>query len=57
MAVGVELISTLLGKVILGYEHNHIVHALLYATEKCRVRTPTQTEDWRRFAEIGGARN
>ena len=41
MIIGVELISTLLGKVLLGYEHNHIVHAFYYATEKCRVRTPT----------------
>ena len=47
-SVGVELISTLLAKVLLGYEHNYIVHAFLYATEKCRVCTPTQTEDWRR---------
>ena len=44
--IGVELISTLLGKVLLGYEHNYIVHAFLYATEKCRVRTQ----------KIGGAR-
>ena len=36
MPIGVELISTLLGKVLLGYEHNYIVHAFLYATEKCQ---------------------
>ena len=36
--VGMEFMSTLL--VLLGYEHNYIVHAFLYATEKFKVRTP-----------------
>ena len=40
MEVGVELISTLLGKVPLDYEHNYIVPAFLYAPKKYGVRTP-----------------
>ena len=42
MGVGVELISTLLGKVLLGYEHNYSVHVFLYVTEKSR---GSNTED------------
>ena len=48
LILGVELISTLLGKVLLGYEHNYIVHAFLYATEKSQ---GSHTKDWRRVSQ------